>query len=323
LDAYKQGHYQTALRKLNRAYAVMKAPTLGLWTARAMVRVGLLVEAAARYLETTQLPAAAGDLELQQEARTVAAEERKALLPRIPHLTVLVVGVPAGGVEVQLDGERLASTRLGGRMPVNPGAREVVGRAGTRVVTQRLTLAEGEDKRVTLDLTPPGTTLRPPSIPALPATARPGASAPASSPSDSDSSSVGLDGLGPSPAVDGAPDSDSQTGSLQRALGWTVFGIGGGGIAVGGIAGAMLLAKQSELDSSEDCADHACGPAKHDDVDQLNALRRISGAALAIGGVGLAAGLTLVLTAPSATDTASPRVSPWVGLGAVGAVGEF
>ena len=45
LKAYDAGRYEEAADKLSRAYAVVKLPTLALHTARALVKVGRLVEA--------------------------------------------------------------------------------------------------------------------------------------------------------------------------------------------------------------------------------------------------------------------------------------
>jgi hypothetical protein len=91
---------------------------------------------------------------------------------------------------------------------------------------------------------------------------------------------------------------------------------------VGGVTGAMVLSKQKELESSDECVNEACGPAEHDKVDDYNALRPISTAGFVVGGVGVAAGLTLLLTAPKSPETEA-HVSPWVGIGSAGVRGRF
>jgi hypothetical protein len=304
LQAYNQGQYGVALEKLNRAYAVVQAPTIGLWIARAMVQLGQLVEGAERYLEVTRIEIVGGDVELQKEAKRVAAEEREALLPRIPQLKVLVEGVPPDQVSVQLDGQDVPIALLGLERPVNPGVRRVEGRFGEQVVTEEATLAEGETKTMTLIFTAPPA-VEPESPRAVSATApATAATSPAQSPADDTR-------LGPMP------------GTRQRILGWLSTSIGGAGLAVWGVTGAMLLAKRNELDSSDECVNQACGPAKHDTVEDLNALRPVSTLGFVVGGVGLATGLTLLLTAPDNNEGAKPRVTAWVSTGSAGLRGEF
>jgi hypothetical protein len=62
--------------------------------------------------------------------------------------------------------------------------------------------------------------------------------------------------------------------------------------------------------------------AKHDEVDDYNSLRPISTAGFVVGGVGVAGGLTLLLTAPKRPETEA-HVSPWLGLGSAGVSGRF
>jgi hypothetical protein len=92
LQAYRAGRYAEALEKLGRAYAVVKAPSLGLWTARAMIQMGQLVEASERSLEVTRLPVSSGDTALQAAAKETAAKERRELEARIPRLRIQIEG---------------------------------------------------------------------------------------------------------------------------------------------------------------------------------------------------------------------------------------
>jgi sulfatase modifying factor 1 len=71
---------------------VVKAPSLGLWTARAMIQMGQLVEASERLLEVTRLPVSSGDTALQAAAKETAAKERRELEPRIPRLRIRIEG---------------------------------------------------------------------------------------------------------------------------------------------------------------------------------------------------------------------------------------
>jgi len=311
LEAYKQGQYEDALEKLNRAYDVMKAPTLGLWTARTMVQLGLLVEASERYIEVTRLQATGGDTALQEEAIAVAAEERAQLRPRIPQLKLVVEGAPLDQVQVQLDGKDVPTSLLGLPGPVNPGVRKAVATFGTQSVTEEATLSERDSKVLTLRFGQP-----PPAATAL-------APAPVAAPAAPASSPTAVTPASPQPAPTQPADTSPARGSVQRTLGWVSLGIGGVGLVVGGVTGAMVLSKQKELESSDECVNEACGPVEYDRVDEYNALRPISTAGFIVGGVGVAAGLTLLLTAPGREEAATAHVTPWIGAGSAGLVGRF
>src|SRR4051812_29141942 len=63
VQAYDAKDYATATDKLEKAFRLYQAPSLGLWSARALVKSGKLVEAQERYLKVTRLPVADGDVE--------------------------------------------------------------------------------------------------------------------------------------------------------------------------------------------------------------------------------------------------------------------
>src|SRR6187402_1280765 len=56
IQDYQREDYRAATDKLERAYKMLKAPSLALWSARALEKSGKFVEAAERYLEATRLP---------------------------------------------------------------------------------------------------------------------------------------------------------------------------------------------------------------------------------------------------------------------------
>ena len=308
LEAYKAGQYEVALEKLNRAYAVVPAPSLGLWTARSMEKLGRLVQASERYLEVTRLEVSGGDLKLQQEAQAVAAEEREALQPRIPKVKVVVEGAPAEQVQVELDGQVLPTSLVGVSLPVNPGLRCAQGRLGERVIASEGEAAEGQSISLVLRFpaaAPPAAAAPEPALPPAPAEPAPVSTLPPAP---------------PEPYL--APDSGASPGTTQRTAGWVGIGVGAAGIVVGGITGAMALSRQQQLESSDQCLNEACGPDEHDNIDTYNALRTISTAGFIVAGVGLAAGISLLLTAPS-EDSPGAQVSAWIGAGSVGVGGRF
>src|SRR5262245_51778251 len=104
LAAYEARRFGEAAEKLARAYAIVKLPTLGLYTARSLVELGKWVEASELYLETTRLDASSGVQATQEQAKRDAAREREALLPRIPRLTVELRGASPADARVTVDG---------------------------------------------------------------------------------------------------------------------------------------------------------------------------------------------------------------------------
>src|SRR5688572_30759640 len=75
VEAYQAGSYPAASEKLDKAYRTLRAPSLGLWSARALAKLGKLIEASERYLEVTRLDVASGDVAVQKQAQIDAAAE--------------------------------------------------------------------------------------------------------------------------------------------------------------------------------------------------------------------------------------------------------
>lgn len=126
----------------------------------------------------------------------------------------------------------------------------------------------------------------------------------------------------PSPAADTskAEMTPHTSGNTQRTLGWVALGVGGAGLVAGAISGAMTL--------SNPCAGsiQGCTRESRDDADRSATISDLS---FVVAGVGIVAGVTLLLTAPSRTSTsdASPdvarNISPRLGLGWAGVDGVF
>jgi hypothetical protein len=286
---FQNGDYAAASEKLERAFAVLKAPTLGLWSARALAKQGKLLSASERYLEITRLEPA-GEVAVQKQAQADAVVERNELVPRIPALVINVEGAAPAEVELTLDGAAVPSALIGARRPVDPGKHELTARSKSGDAVASVSVAEGETKQVALKLAPTGTS----------------------------SSADAAAGLRQEPA---APDArPAKPGSVQRTMGWVSIGVGGAALAVGGVTGAMAIGKKSAL--SDDCRDNQCPPPVHGEVDSYNSLRTVSTVAFAAGAVVGAAGVVLLLTAPSSSDTGL-RARAYIGLGTVGIHGVF
>lgn len=277
VQAYEAGRYEEALEKLSRAYELVKVPTFGLWSARALVKLGRLVAASERYLEVTRIQLAPDARDIQKNAQNDARTEREALMPRIPSLTIVIGGAPAGSAKVNMDGKPVASALLGVKVPVDPGKHVIEAQVGERQERREVTLAEGGNETLRIDF--PATATTGP-VPTATATST-APVAPAS---------------GPSPV-----------------LPIVAFAVGGVGLALGTVTGVLAIGKHSDLESDPSCRDDKCLPAVHDDVDSLNLLRLISTIGFIAGGAGVATGITLLVVGrggDSSKPSARVSVSP-------------
>src|SRR5262249_32129947 len=84
----------------------------------------------------------------------------------------------------------------------------------------------------------------------------------------------------------------------SKTLGFVLIGVGGAGIALGSIFGALALGRRSTLDSA--CNPKAnCPIESQPDIDSLHSFATVSTVGFAVGGVGLATGLIVLLTSKS------------------------
>lgn len=154
LRAYAAHDYASASAQLEQSFGMLPVPSLGLWSARALVKLGRLVEAEQRYAATLRLPLRSDDPPVQAEARATAELEQSELAARIPSLRVRLLGAEPEEVTVTLDGVALPATSLSEPRRVNPGRHTFVGtRAGERTEVS-LTLAEGQHEEASLRFQP-------------------------------------------------------------------------------------------------------------------------------------------------------------------------
>lgn len=288
IQDFQREDYRAATDKLERAYKMLKAPSLALWSARALERSGKFVEAAERYLEATRLPDdAGGEASVQQRSRDEARQDRELLLPRIPTLLIEIEGASPEDVTLSIRGEDVPSAVVGSARPTNPGDAVVEGRFGQQVVKQKVVLVEGEKRSVTLRFQ-----------------AEPQARAALVE----DTPPAGAEPRGP---------------GWQRPVGWAGVGLGAAGIALGAIAGGSALGAQLD-----DCPGGVCDPSvSAGDISSYNTLLDVSTIGFIAGGVFAAAGITLLLTAPKGSSKSEPsaglHLTPVLGLSGAALRGTF
>ena len=283
LQALFDGQIGSAEERLDRAYRLFATPTLGLWSARAYVRAGHLLEAAERYQETVHLAADVGNVAAQKSAQQEAARELEALHPRVPSLTIQLERAPQQ-LRITLDGSALRPEILGVAMPSNPGVHVLVASAGDVRFETSFTLTEGQ--RLVVPIVWPER----PVAPAPPEVARQASEPPRPS------------------APKGATDSPARgsSGSFLKPLGVVSMSVGAASLVASGIT--ALLARGTLDDCSKVRGTHVC--SRDADADAYERLRAAS-AVTFYAGLGLtAAGLTAYLLAPANPERASLELGP-------------
>jgi tetratricopeptide (TPR) repeat protein len=154
LSFYDQGMFIDALDRFERADALLKAPTLGLMAARALEKLGRLVEASERYLAVTRLNLDAKASDVWKQAVVTAGKEREALLPKIPTIEIALEGQGAEGASVRIDGRPVPRAIIGIKTPIDPGVHRIEARGTGTAAAERVSLSEGQASRIVLTLKP-------------------------------------------------------------------------------------------------------------------------------------------------------------------------
>jgi hypothetical protein len=277
-EAERRGQYAIAADRFGRAEALVHAPTLLLGLARAETGLGKLVEAQDVYERIIREPLAPNAPPPFEKAVEDAKRERADLVPRIAWITLVVSS--AASPQVTLDDALVPVAALNVRRACNPGEHYVKATANGFAPAERtFIVAEGSEQTIVLPMD------------ALPPAAPPPA------------------------APVAAPERPSGTEMpLQTKLGIGALGVGAAGLITGGAAGIWVLARHSSL--SRDCSGGVCGPNESSALGTYRTVANLSTVAFIAGGVGAAAGVVMVLTAPKAQPVTA-YVSPF-GAGVAG-----
>jgi hypothetical protein len=270
MEAYFDQDYAQAADKLDRAYRLYPTPTLGLWSARALIQFGQWVRAAERLREAQFASVAIGDNDAQRQAQADAANELTALTPRIPRLIVVVDGAAPEQVTLEIDGVPFDRKLIGIAHPSDPGHHRIVGVFQEQRVEVELELQPGASEVARVELKPVAAVAN--VMPVV--VAREPASA----------AGTQLRAAEPGPKS-----------NALRIAAIAAFSVGGAGLATSLIS--TLLAS-NKLDACQERAgDYYCSDAQADDYEMFRNVATVSfygGAALA------AAGLTLWFLQPTA-----------------------
>jgi hypothetical protein len=300
--------YKTAEDHFRRADSLVHAPTLELGLARSLAGLGRFVEAQETYNRIVRegVPPTAPDA--FKRALADAKKEVDAVGPKIGGVTIVVRGAngtDVPNVKVELDGAAVSTASLGVRRSVDPGSHTL------QVSADGYKAAE-----LHFDI-PPGGSIDEPVTLEVDTTAAPAGGTPVS----------------PMPATP-EPATTSGGHGARSVLPWVAFGVGAVGLGLGAVTGFMAMNEHSTL--ADECPAMQCdtktNPKSGNDLDTYHTLATLSTVGFIVGGVGVAAGVVLLLTqpktesSPAANAPAAPqafRVVPVVGPGSIGLVGQF
>lgn len=304
---YADGDFAAAITSLTKAESLFHATTHVLYLARCHEKVLHLADARELYLSLIHEQVTDSMSAAMREAQAAAAEELRALEPRVPYVTLLLEGGDAEGVEVTDNGQRLPPAAIGIRRPVNPGKHQFIASGSGVRGELTVTIAESENITSTLKLEPHAE-----AVPSAPL-ARPSTVAP-------------------------KPTGKTAESGGDRVMLYTGIGVGTLGVA-GLVTGTVLLVSAGGKHDDRSALARDCSTANGTlwcSADQAERIERLqddeqtartaSCWSFAIGGVALAAGGTLVLfdiLGQPSPQKSGRRVVPYASPQSVGFRGIF
>jgi len=287
------GKCPEAIEKLTRAEALHHAPTILGRLGECQVNVGEVVTGTENLNMVVRevLPAKAPKVFHDAQAR--AQKVLDAALPKIAHLVIHVVPADVKA-SVAVAGKSVPAALLGAERPTDPGTHQITATAeGYKPASTAVTLAEGAHQEVTLQLEKD-----PATVAALPP-------------------------LSTSAEATRAPGSTPDSAKKSKVPMFVAFGIGGAGLIVGGVSGALALSKAG------DCPNKVCETQA--DLDSAKRMATISTIGFSVGIAGVAVGSILLLTGGSREAPAHARepraakfaMRPFLGLTSAGVSGSF
>jgi hypothetical protein len=324
-NAFNQGQWKDAVDFFTRAETLVHAPPHLLFLARAREKLGQLVAAREAYLKIIKETLPPSAPQAFRDAQAAAHQELGSVEPRIASLTIQVQGAEgAKDLKVMVDGVTLQQVLVGVARPVDPGDHKVEAVAtGFRAVPQQVRLNGGERKTLTIALVPdpnaaPQPVVGPDGAPASPsAPVAPLASGPATG---AETLSTGTQ----------APESGKKG---MRIGSYVAFGVGAVGLGVGSYFLMASRSKRKDADAAYDacaaagdCRTNDPGARKTSELDDdARSAMTLSIVGLALGGVGVATGVTLLVlsSGESQEQSSAWSIQPFIGLGGAGLSGQF
>jgi hypothetical protein len=220
--------------------------------------------------------------------------ELDASLPTVVFTVRDPAGADASAVRITVDGTVIAEKLDGKAVPMDPGEHVVrFEMAGAAPLEQKVLIRQGERNRTLVAAFKAGSSPDP---------------APAG---------------GPTPGAGVGPVAEQGGGgrSAQRTVGIALLAVGGAGIVVGAVTGALVIAQHGTLATA--CGKGPCPSTEQGDVNAYHTKGLVSTIGFIGGAVVAGAGVVVLLTAPKKAPAIGGSVTPYLGLGTVGATGRF
>lgn len=207
-EQYEKGEWGKALQFYRGAHDIMKVPTTGIALARALGKMGKLVEARDIALQVTRMPVQPGEHPVFGEAREEARRLSQDIEPRIPTVQVKLTGyAPPKEAKVEIDGRELPGAAALLPRAVNPGKVVVTVRGeGIETATAEVLVSEREAREVEVALR-----------------------------------------AAPDSSLSGASPLDNEAAASTSPLVYVGFGIGAVGLIAGTTTGLMAKSQTSDL----------------------------------------------------------------------------
>lgn len=300
VTAVDAGDHERAAELFERSNTLYPAPTALLGLARALAATDQWVRATETYHSIVRGAVDDDEPAAFTNARVAAKEELAALEEKMPRIVVRIDG-PAASV-VTIDGVVVPPAAYGVKRPVDPGVRNVVARAeGYRGVTREVRVTEGGVVAVTLtlerlaDARPPKPRFAP-----RPVTRRL---------------------IGGSQPASASPTRAAESGADPVAItGYVIGGIGVVGFIGAAVTGGLFMSARAatERECREAPGGFACSDEGLAAVDAGRALETANTALLIAGGIGVGAGVALVVAGHVGDAPAELAITPTVGPTEVG-----
>jgi len=263
-EALAKGDYERACQQLRESNRLEPAVGTLFNLADCEEKRGKLATAWALFRAVEQ-KVPAGD-----ERAAIARERAHALEPRLPKVTLKLADGAPKETTVRDGDTEIGAASLGVPIPMDPGTHEfAVSSPGRPSRLVHVRLAEGEQRTVEVQ------------------------------PKDTDANAdAATRAQAPTPT---ATSDTASRGTDTKTLGFVLGGVGIAGLAVGAVAGVMVLGKKSTAD--ENCPNKVCNQKGMDAVDEAVTLRTVSNVGWIVGALGVGAGAYFVLTSGGGAKT--------------------
>jgi hypothetical protein len=301
-DLMARGQLAQACEKLANSQQIDPAVGTLLNLGDCYEKIGRLASAWATFNDAAASAKAAAQADREAAARSRAA----ALEPRLPQLVVNVPADSSSISEVKRDGTVVLKGVWGAPLPVDPGEHLIEASGpGKKPWSQRVVATEAKTVTVAVPVLAAEVAAIAASVPA-PVAAQPAPAPPQAVPA-------------PPPAEPAPPPAKQPAAKSGGGIGGQKIGalaVGGAGIVALGVASVITLSAKSKYNAA-DCSAGGCTESGFNDRQSAVSAARTATIVSVIGGVAVAGGVVLWLTAGSSKE-AKVGLSPIAGPNAAG-----